>query len=348
MIEVRNLTKCYGKKFAISNLNFKVNEGEIVGYLGPNGAGKSTTMNIITGYIAPTLGDVFIGNNSITEEPSKTKSNIGYLPEQPPLYPTLTVMEYLNFVCEIKKSSKNDLQSIIEKFKIDTVINKLICNLSKGYKQRVGLAQAFIGNPSALILDEPMTGLDPAQTVEVRDIIKSYKEGHAILLSSHVLSEVDVMADRIIIISNGGIVADDTSANLSRSFAASKKIVVRIRGNDNHLESIKHEFKCLDIKKGIEPNCLDLVLENNTDDDAREKFFDIAKNIGVKILMMKPFGFSLEDVFMQITQDNHNDSINTNLFEDANNTTKATYENLDLDKDDDTNNTEVENKKNNS
>lgn len=293
MIEVKNLTKYYGKKIAVNNLNFTVNKNEIIGLLAPNGAGKSTTMNIITGYIAPSSGDVIID----------PQIKIGYLPENPPLYPDMKVIEYLKFVSELKCANKNNLTDIIQKFKIDDVTDKLIKNLSKGYKQRVGFAQALIGDPEILILDEPMSGLDPKQITEIRDLIKSLKENHTILISSHILSEIDAIADRIIILNKGEIVADATTFELSKNFSRTPKIIVRIRGpHEKIIEQVKIFANIVESKKGIEDFATDLILENKNEGDIREKIFQFAKENDLILLMMKPFDITLEEIFLQVTQ----------------------------------------------
>ncbi|HEX7713924.1 MAG TPA: ABC transporter ATP-binding protein, partial [Bacillota bacterium] len=225
MIQVENVTKRYGQHVAVEQLNFTVNRGEILGFLGPNGAGKSTTMNIITGYISATEGTVKVDGRDILEDPQAVKEKIGYLPEFPPLYPEMTVQEYLDFVCEIKKVPETDrqenLERIVETVKIGEVKNRLIKNLSKGYKQRIGLAQALVGNPEVLILDEPTVGLDPKQIIEIRNLIKELGKEHTIILSSHILPEVSAVCERVIIINKGKIVASDTPANLAKSLAAS-------------------------------------------------------------------------------------------------------------------------------
>lgn len=221
MIEVKNLTKRYGNVTAVDNLSFTVEEGQVYGFLGPNGAGKSTTMNIMTGYLASTEGEVIVNGHDITEEPEEAKKTIGYLPEIPPLYPEMTVREYLNFVAELKKVAKKDrkdaVASVMDKLVITDVQNRLIRNLSKGYRQRVGFAQALIGDPETLILDEPTVGLDPKQIIEIRELITALGKDHTVILSSHILSEVSEICDTVLIISQGKLVALDTPENLSKS-----------------------------------------------------------------------------------------------------------------------------------
>lgn len=233
MIEVKNLTKSYGDKLAVDNISFRANNGEILGFLGPNGAGKSTTMNILTGYLSSTGGEVYINGKEILENPIEAKKEIGYLPEFPPLYLDMTVKEYLCFIYELKgcKLPRNThLKEICELVKIDNVYNRMIKNLSKGYKQRVGLAQALVGNPKVLILDEPTVGLDPKQIIEIRTLIRKLGKNHTVILSSHILTEVQAACDRIVVINKGRIVADDTADNLSNALTADHKLIARIDG----------------------------------------------------------------------------------------------------------------------
>lgn len=233
MIEVKNLSKSYGDKKAVDNISFKANDGEILGFLGPNGAGKSTTMNILTGYLSSTGGEAYINGKEILEDPIAAKREIGYLPELPPLYLDMTVKEYLCFVYELKgcKLPRNThLKEICELVKIDNVYNRMIKNLSKGYKQRVGVAQALVGNPNVLVLDEPTVGLDPKQIIEIRTLIRKLGKNHTVILSSHILTEVQAVCDRIVVINNGRIVADDTADNLSNALTADHKLIARIDG----------------------------------------------------------------------------------------------------------------------
>ena len=233
MIEVQNLVKSYGDKLAVNNISFSVKEGEIIGFLGPNGAGKSTTMNMLTGYISSTSGSIKINGVDIMEEPIKAKSFIGYLPEIPPLYIDMTVREYLNFVYDLKKCKlprKKHIEEVCNLVKITDVYERVIKHLSKGYKQRVGIAQALINNPPVLILDEPTVGLDPKQIIEIRSLVKHLGEKHTVILSSHILSEVQAVCDRIIIINKGVIAADDTTDNLSASVSNEHKLIMRIEG----------------------------------------------------------------------------------------------------------------------
>ena len=234
MIEVSHLVKKYGSHYAVNDLTFRVDRGQIYGFLGPNGAGKSTTMNIITGYLAPTSGKVKINGYDIQQEPEEAKRCIGYLPEMPPLYADMTVMEYLVFVSELKrvarKQRKDDIQDVMERTGVTEMKDRPIRNLSKGYKQRVGLAQALVGNPRVLILDEPTVGLDPKQIIEIRTLIRKLGKNHTVILSSHILTEVQAVCDRIVVINKGRIVADDTADNLSSALTADHKLIARIDG----------------------------------------------------------------------------------------------------------------------
>ncbi len=231
MIEVKNLVKAYGNHFAVKDISFTIKDNEIVGFLGPNGAGKSTTMNIITGYLSATSGSVSVNGYDVLEQPYEAKRQIGYLPEQPPLYLDMTVKEYLNFVYDLKKTKlprEPHLKEIVQLIKIDHVYNRLIRNLSKGYKQRVGIAQALIGNPKVLILDEPTVGLDPKQIVEIRNLIAQLGRNHTVILSSHILSEIQSVCERIIIINQGYQIADDTAARLAAGLSDDRLVMVRI------------------------------------------------------------------------------------------------------------------------
>jgi len=233
MIEVKNLVKTYGAHRAVDNISFRVEEGEILGFLGPNGAGKSTTMNIITGYLSATEGTVTVGGYDVLEEPDEAKRSVGYLPELPPLYLDMTVNEYLRFMYDLKKCKlprQKHLDEICALVKIDHVAGRLIKNLSKGYRQRVGFAQALIGDPKVLILDEPTVGLDPTQILEMRNLIKRLGKHHTVILSSHILSEIESVCDRIIIINEGRIIEDDTAKGLSEKYSADHRLFVTVLG----------------------------------------------------------------------------------------------------------------------
>ena len=284
MIEVKNLVKDYGKHHAVKDISFSVPDGQIVGLLGPNGAGKSTTMNIMTGYISATSGEVKIGGYDILEQPIQAKKLIGYLPEIPPLYEDMTVAEYLNFICDLKgirkKTEKeSSINEVTEAVKISDMKGRLIKNLSKGYKQRVGLAQALIGNPPLLILDEPTVGLDPNQIIEIRALIKSLGQKHTIILSSHILSEVNAICDYVLIIDKGTLVAEDTPEHLSEDFSDTDNINI------------------IDEKDGI----VDVQAKTATKEDIRDNlFFEFAEE-KLPIIKMERESLSLEDVFLKLT-----------------------------------------------
>ena len=242
MVEVKNLTKYYGSKAAVKNLSFTVKEGEILGFLGPNGAGKSTTMNIICGYLPSTSGTVTIDGYEISDEPVKAKQLIGFLPEIPPVYPDMKVKEYLKFCAGIKKvpssQIKEQVAAAMERLKITDVAGRLIKNLSKGYRQRVGFAQALLGNPKFLILDEPTVGLDPTQVLEVRELIKDLKKDHSVIFSSHILSEVQAVSDRVIIINKGEMITEDTIENLEESMQTAPVVEITAEGDTQKVQSL--------------------------------------------------------------------------------------------------------------
>ena len=324
MIEVSNLIRQYGKDIAVNDISFTVNEGEILGFLGPNGAGKSTTMNIITGYIAPTSGTVKICGYDIIDEPQKSKSKIGYLPEIPPLYVNMTVDEYLDFVCDIKKISKGDKKDVLEKIKdivkISHVSNKIIKNLSKGYKQRVGIAQALIGNPKILILDEPTVGLDPKEIIEIRDFIKTLGKNHTVILSSHILSEISAVCDRVLILNKGVIVAQDTTENLSENLSKNHKMNISVKGDKENIKTaLENEESIVSvIQQGEnEKDTYQFIVEASENCDIREVIFDNAIKNNYKILGMNPVEMSLEDIFLKVT-DIEDNSIKENTENEEN------------------------------
>lgn len=307
MIEVQNLSKHYGDKKAVDNISFKAEDGEILGFLGPNGAGKSTTMNILTGYISCTDGKALIDGVDILEDPIKAKSKIGYLPELPPLYLDMTVKEYLNFIYDLKKCKlprNSHLKDICNLVKIDHVYNRIIKNLSKGYKQRVGLAQALVGNPNVLILDEPTVGLDPKQIIEIRTLIKKLGKNHTVILSSHILSEVQAVCDKIIVINEGKIVADDTEDNLSRRLSADHKLLVRIDGpSDDVIKTIKGIKGVVSCDAGAkhESTVWEYRVEAKEGVDIRRELFKRIADRGWYILELRSSELSLEDIFLKLT-----------------------------------------------
>lgn len=307
MIEVINLSKHYGDKKAVNNISFKANDGEILGFLGPNGAGKSTTMNILTGYISSTEGKALINGIDILEEPIKAKANIGYLPEQPPLYPDMTVKEYLRFIYDLKKCKlprNTHLDDICKLVKIDDVFNRIIKNLSKGYKQRVGLAQALVGNPDVLILDEPTVGLDPNQIIEIRNLIKKLGKNHTVVLSSHILPEVQAVCDRIVVINNGNIVADDTEENLSKALSADHKLIATIDGPVKEvmkaIGSI-HGVVKVELNKEFEKDVNEIRIEAKEGVDIRRELFSTIASHNWYIIGLKTSELSLEDIFLKLT-----------------------------------------------
>jgi len=307
MIEVKNLTKHYGDKKAVDNISFTVNDGEILGFLGPNGAGKSTTMNMLTGYISSTSGQVLIKGVDILEDPIKAKSYIGYLPELPPLYLDMTVKGYLNFIYDLKKCKMPrtaHINDVCNLTKIADVKDRIIKNLSKGYKQRVGLAQALIGNPPVLILDEPTVGLDPNQIIEIRTLIKKLGKNHTVILSSHILPEIQAVCDRIIIINKGKVVANDTADNLSKKVSVDHRLTVRIEGDKKQiLELIKGlkniKYARADIER--EPGVYEYEIEAEDGIDIRRELNKRLAEKGFPILMMRSADLTLEDIFLKIT-----------------------------------------------
>lgn len=308
MIEIQNVTKRFGQHLAVDNLNFTVNEGEILGFLGPNGAGKSTTMNIITGYISATEGTVTVDGYDILDNPEEVKKRIGYMPELPPLYLDMTVREYLNFVFEIKKvdlkDRKREMDRILELVRITDVSDRLIKNLSKGYKQRVGLAQALVGNPPVLILDEPTVGLDPKQIIEIRNLIKQLGRKHTIILSSHILPEVSAVCERVVIINKGRIVASDTPENLSKRLGESSKLTLRIAASERQAVKVLRDvagIKYVEAQGVREPDTVDVWIEAEKDIDVRRPVFNALSRAGYPILQMKSMDLTLEDIFLQVT-----------------------------------------------
>ena len=308
MIEIQNVTKRFGQHLAVDNLNFTVNEGEILGFLGPNGAGKSTTMNIITGYISATEGTVTVDGYDILDNPEEVKKRIGYMPEFPPLYLDMTVREYLNFVFEIKKvdlkNRKQEMDRILELVRITDVRDRLIKNLSKGYKQRVGLAQALVGNPPVLILDEPTVGLDPKQIIEIRNLIKQLGRKHTIILSSHILPEVSAVCQRVVIINKGRIVASDTPENLSKRLGESSKLTLRIAASERQAVKVLKDvagIKYVEAQGVREPDTVDVWIEAEKDIDVRRPVFNALSRAGYPILQMKSMDLTLEDIFLQVT-----------------------------------------------
>ncbi|MBQ5329920.1 MAG: ATP-binding cassette domain-containing protein [Oscillospiraceae bacterium] len=315
MIEVKHLTKNYGSKTAVNDISFTVSDGEILGFLGPNGAGKSTTMNILTGYISATDGQVLINGTDILDEPRKAKKHIGYLPEIPPLYPDMTVEEYLNFVYDLKKCRlprKAHIEEVCGLVKIKDVSKRLIRHLSKGYRQRVGVAQALVGNPEILILDEPTVGLDPKQILDIRNLIKRLGKKHTVILSSHILSEIQAVCDRIVIINKGVIAADDTAEHLSQVVTEDVNYTVRLDLGAAYTVDAPPEnvIKVISSIDGVEKTVFAGSKEDNTGDfeieveegkDIRRELFRRMSDRNWPILELRTNVMSLEDIFLRIT-----------------------------------------------
>lgn len=307
MIEVKNLTKRYGNKLAVDDISFTVKEGEIVGFLGPNGAGKSTTMNILTGYLSATSGEITINGYDILEEPYLAKKNIGFLPEIAPLYLDMTVKEYLNFVFDLKKCSLNrekHLKDICELVSITQVYNRVIKNLSKGYKQRVGFAQALVGNPPVLILDEPTVGFDPRQIIEIRNLIKNLGKKHTVILSSHILSEIQATCQRVIVINEGKLVANDTPSRLSSQINDQKKISVIITGPYKEVQAALLEsgvFKNVTVEEKDEYQAR-FLLDCDDKINPQKALFSILAKHDWNMLELKNVNASLENIFMEIIE----------------------------------------------
>ncbi len=313
MIEVKNLTKMYGEKLAVNDISFTVEKGEILGFLGPNGAGKSTTMNMLTGYISSTSGQILINGKDIFENPKEAKANIGYLPEIPPLYLDMTVDAYLNFMFDLKKCKlprRAHLDDVCNLCKISDVRKRVIKNLSKGYKQRVGLAQALINNPPVLILDEPTVGLDPNQIIEIRTLIKKLGKKHTVILSSHILPEIQAVCDRIIIINKGTVAADGTADEIAKNITNEHKMTLRIEGETHtasdkekiaaairSIEGVKYVRADMEREKGI----YDYDIETDGKTDVRRELNKMCSENGWNIMMLQLSDLTLEDIFLKIT-----------------------------------------------
>lgn len=317
MIEVTNLVKRYGDHTAVDHLSFQIEKGKIYGFLGPNGAGKSTTMNMITGYIASTEGKVVIDGHDILEEPEEAKKCIGYLPEQPPLYFDMTVLEYMKFAADLKKIPKKERESMIEEVmdmvKITDMKNRLIKNLSKGYRQRVGLAQAILGYPEVIILDEPTVGLDPKQIIEIRSLIKELKKKHTVILSSHILSEVSAVCDYVLIISHGRLVASDTPDHLSRLAEGSNTLNMLIKGEKELIENGLKEIdkvKETELVFNEEEGAWNVSVSTEEQEDIREEVFLKMAELHYPILEMKSKKVSLEEIFLELTESEKNEETN--------------------------------------
>ena len=309
MIEVKNITKKYGSVTAVDNISFTIKEGEIIGLLGPNGAGKSTTMNMITGYIEPTEGEILINGYDISKKPKKAKSQIGYMPEGVPLYYDLTVKEFVTYMAELKKvdrkTRKEKVEKIIEQTGLKDVETKLTRNLSRGYKQRVSMAGALVGEPQILILDEPTVGLDPKQITEIRALIKELGKTHTIILSSHILSEVSQICNKVIIINKGKLIAIDTPENLEKKVSNNNSTYVTVEDTENKMDSIKEkipEIKEIKLIKENEDGTKQYVLESEADVDLRKIIFTEFAKENITIFEMKQADSTLEDAFMKLIE----------------------------------------------
>lgn len=309
MVKVTHLTKKYGDYCAVDDISFELEEGCVYGFLGPNGAGKSTTMNMITGYLAPTRGSVLIDDISMMKSPEKAKKLIGYLPEIPPLYPDMTVMEYLKFAAELKGIDKIErmdrLRKIIDTVKLETVEERLIRNLSKGYKQRVGLAQALLADPKVIILDEPTVGLDPKQIVEVRDLIRRLGEEHTVILSTHILSEVRAVCDHVIIVSRGKIAADDNIDHLVEQYNEKQRLILVVKGNSSNAEKVIGRIDGIEEKKMLEESAefCRIGITAEAGRDIREDIFVKCSESGLIVLELNVEETSFEDVYLKLTSE---------------------------------------------
>lgn len=311
MIEVKNVTKKYGNFVAVDNISFTVNDGEVVGFLGPNGAGKSTTMNMITGFIEPTDGTIIVNGFDTSKQSIKAKQEIGYMPEGVPLYTDLTVKEFVTYMAELKKvthkEKKEHVANVLRETGIEDVADRLIRNLSRGYKQRVSLAGALVGDPKIVILDEPTVGLDPKQITEIRQLIKRLGKKHTVILSSHILSEVSQICEKVIIINKGKIVAIDTPENLEKETERQNVILLTVEDNSNNMKTLKNdipeliECKCI---KDNDDGTKQYMLKSSTEFDLRKKLFEILPKKNITIFELKSAEKSLEDAFITIIDEN--------------------------------------------
>ncbi len=310
MITVKNVCKKYGSFVAVDNISFEINDGEKIGLLGPNGAGKSTTMNMLTGFIEPTSGEILINGFNISKKSKKAKANIGYMPENVPLYKDLTVKEFINYMAELKyvkgKDKKNMVSDIMAKTNLTDVQNKLIKNLSRGYKQRVSMAGALVGNPKILILDEPTVGLDPKQITEIRDLIKSLAKDHTIIISSHILSEISQMCEKVIILNKGKLIAIDTPENLENKVSKNNVILVTVEDSENKIKNVVKEIpEITEIKliKKNDDNTIQYSLTEKENSDIRKIVFEKFAKEGITIFELKKSETTLEDAFIDLIED---------------------------------------------
>ena len=310
MIEVKNITKKYGNNTAVDNITFEVKDGEVVGFLGPNGAGKSTTMNMITGFIEPTQGKIIVNGNDISKKPKKAKRQIGYMPENVPLYYELTVKEFVTYMAELKfvkrKDRKEEVQRVLKETGLEEVQKKLIRNLSRGYKQRVSMAGALVGNPDVIILDEPTVGLDPKQITEIRNLIKELGKKHTVILSTHILSEVSQICERVIIINHGRIVAIDTPENLEKKTKEKNTILVTVEDKKENMKYLQEKVKEIEEIKLLKDNqdgTKQYAITSAEEFDLRKKLFEILPKEEITIFELKKNETTLEDAFIKLIDD---------------------------------------------
>ena len=335
VIQVENITKKYGNFTAVNNISFEIEEGEIVGFLGPNGAGKSTTMNMITGFIEPTSGKIIVDGYNISKKPKKAKRQIGYMPEGVPLYSDLTVKEFVTYMAELKgvakKERKEKVLKVLEETGLTEVQNKLTRNLSRGYKQRVSMAGALVSNPKVIILDEPTVGLDPKQVTEIRALIKELGKDHTVILSSHILSEVSQICNRVIIINKGQIVAIDTPENLEKKVVKDNSVYVTVEDTENKMDAVKDKLEKVQEIKLISENedgTKKYMITATEDVDLRKNIFDTFAKEGITIFEMKKSDATLEDAFMQLinSQNEAEEAENENVDEADNEEEKVDEE----------------------
>jgi gliding motility-associated transport system ATP-binding protein len=308
MIQVNGLVKDYGARRALHSITFDANQGEIVGFLGPNGAGKTTTMRILTGYMPPTDGTAIVAGYDVVEESIEVRRRVGYLPETVPLYTDMTAVDYLKFMADLRRipNSEERAYEVLEQVNLDDRANSFIGNFSKGMRQRMGLAQALIHRPEVLILDEPTIGLDPAQVVEMRNVIKEIGKDRTVLLSTHILSEAQQMCDRVLIINQGKIVAEDTPENLQSRLVGAQRVILRVRGDSDGLDATIKKVKGT---RGIEVKDAETVeFEISSGQDVRPQVAKAVIQAGYELLEMRPVGMSLEEIFLELTQDTNNAS----------------------------------------
>ena len=307
MIEVKNVTKRYGSTIAVDDISFDVKDGEVVGFLGPNGAGKSTTMNMITGFIEPSCGQIIVNGNDISKKPKKAKMDIGYMPENVPLYYELTAKEFVTYMAELKMVKRNvrkqQVQEVLKEVGLQEVQNKLIRNLSRGYKQRVSMAGALIGNPDVIILDEPTVGLDPKQITEIRSLIKKLGQKHTVILSTHILSEVSQICERVIIINKGKIIAIDSPENLEKATKEQNSISITVEDPKDNMKNLKEKISEIDnieLKRDNNDGTKQYIITSSPDVDLRKKLFEILPKEEIVIFELKKLETTLEDAFIKI------------------------------------------------